>query len=396
MNKNIFIPEKLKVGFQERTDTYTKKLGYVIYQKDKKWRKEPSWNNWRNKDIPHIEIDNKPTEGFVLNKKVGGVKYDWNYRDAYCRVYHPEGFEFEISIPNLLYILQNTNSIKGKGLEGKLIFGWEGTELVLIPEQSPEYQDMLNFTDLQKEVVKKANLIKGGIYLDNNNQEVTYINYDFTYSYSSIKSKNKSLIFHSEGGFHSKALSSIKRYTGKINDKYSDILESTITAYNYKPFVKFESVYTLVKFEANNPYYYANNNYYMLKDNKYFPVRVRIGWSNKGYIESKGYQEEFSTINELNTKFQLYELETKDVTEYVYEPIDVDTTSIRTGGYPYTLYPNNIYMNLNGVMTLVRYINYDINKSMTINIQEQKSLTYLLGDFLLLTFYKKKFKSYGN
>lgn len=38
MNDKIFIPKKCKVGFQPRTDTYTKKLGYVIYNDGKIWK----------------------------------------------------------------------------------------------------------------------------------------------------------------------------------------------------------------------------------------------------------------------------------------------------------------------------------------------------------------------
>lgn len=48
----IYIPNKLKVGFQNRSGTYTGKLAYIIYYDQKgKLRKEPSWNNWRSKDI---------------------------------------------------------------------------------------------------------------------------------------------------------------------------------------------------------------------------------------------------------------------------------------------------------------------------------------------------------
>jgi hypothetical protein len=40
-------------------------------------------------------------------------------------VYDPRGFEFEISIPNLLYILQECTSTKGKGLDGEFVYlGW--------------------------------------------------------------------------------------------------------------------------------------------------------------------------------------------------------------------------------------------------------------------------------
>ncbi|MCY7168922.1 hypothetical protein MK528_11220, partial [Streptococcus gordonii] len=37
--------------------------------------------------VEPIEFDNVPTEGFVLNKKVGGTKSGWNHRSTYCRVY---------------------------------------------------------------------------------------------------------------------------------------------------------------------------------------------------------------------------------------------------------------------------------------------------------------------
>ena len=35
MKTNIFIPTKINVGFQERKDTYTSKLAYVIYFDEK-------------------------------------------------------------------------------------------------------------------------------------------------------------------------------------------------------------------------------------------------------------------------------------------------------------------------------------------------------------------------
>jgi len=38
MNNTIFIPKKIKIGFNERSDTYTGKLGYVIYHDGKVWR----------------------------------------------------------------------------------------------------------------------------------------------------------------------------------------------------------------------------------------------------------------------------------------------------------------------------------------------------------------------
>jgi hypothetical protein len=72
ISTKLYVPEKLKVGFNKRKDTYTGKLGYVIYYDHKGvLRKEKSCQSWRDKSIPMVDIDNGPTEGFVLNKKTG-------------------------------------------------------------------------------------------------------------------------------------------------------------------------------------------------------------------------------------------------------------------------------------------------------------------------------------
>lgn len=238
MKSTLIIPKLCKVGFSKREDTYTGKLGYIIYYDGKVWRKEKSWESWREiyldeveyaklkneayneaveyktKDyifsynhsqqfidktvanynyysknsIQHytefatkyptvndyliqykldsidkfdyrtpyqknyttddstipIEFTNELTEGFVLNKQAGGCCSGWNHRNAACRVYDPRGWEFEISIQNLLYILENTNCIKGKGLEGNFIYAWDKAKLVLLPEDSVDYKIITN------------------------------------------------------------------------------------------------------------------------------------------------------------------------------------------------------------------------------------------------------------
>ena len=178
MKTTIFMPKKINVGFQERRDTYTGKLAYIIYFDDKgKLRKETSWNSWRNKSIDNQIFDNIPTEGFVLNKKVGDYVSYWNHRQAYVRVYDPRNFEFEITIQNLLYILENTNSIKGKGLEGEFVYGWDGKDLVLIPCDSPDYKEISSFNDKVRNQTKlKGKDFKlGGTYLSKDNVELVYL-----------------------------------------------------------------------------------------------------------------------------------------------------------------------------------------------------------------------------
>lgn len=173
----IFIPHKIRVGYNLRKDTYSGKLGYVIYYDEKgKIRKEPSFNNWIDKKEGVDEFDNDLLEGFVLNKKTGDYS-DWYHRQAYVRVYDPRGFEIEIGINNLLYILENCNCIKGKGLEGKFCYGYIGGDLVLLPEDSESYKKSKRYSDLlfNPIKVKSSELKVGNIYKLKNRDEVVYL-----------------------------------------------------------------------------------------------------------------------------------------------------------------------------------------------------------------------------
>ena len=124
-----------------------------------------------------MELENVPTEGFVLNKDAGGVRSSWGWNDRLekCRVFDPRGFEFEISIPNLLFILQECNSSKGKGLEGEFVYSWSGTELVLLPVQSPEFAECKKFSDRQAKKFSLRDLKVGKDYMGKNNKVYTYM-----------------------------------------------------------------------------------------------------------------------------------------------------------------------------------------------------------------------------
>jgi hypothetical protein len=196
-NLQLYIPKKCKVGFNLRPDTYTGKLGYIIYHDGKVWRKEKSWDSWCKKpgdsknewdpktrqntasvygdEVAPIEFENVPTEGFVLNKKVGGTSSGWDHRQTYSRVYDPRGWEFEITVPNLLYILQECSSFKGKGLEGAFVYSWEGKDLVLLPATSPDYIACTEYTDLQSKKVGKRDLTLGCLYLTSKQEKLVYI-----------------------------------------------------------------------------------------------------------------------------------------------------------------------------------------------------------------------------
>lgn len=239
MNEQLFIPKKIKVGYQERKDTYTKKLAYVIYYDSKgALRKEKSWEGWRDKKIDSSEFDNSPTEGFVLNKKVGGYKSDWNHRATYARVFDPRGFEFEISVPNLLYILQETDCTKGKGLIGEFVYAWDGKDLILLPAVSEEYRKSTDYSALQGQKVGVRELIAGAVYETKKQQKWIYLgryNWHETDRYSyhwknggSIRSVKKSFIFANEEGKieHPISLTNISRCVSDTPvDNYAELLE---------------------------------------------------------------------------------------------------------------------------------------------------------------------------
>lgn len=184
---NFFIPKKLAIGFQERQGTYTGKLGYVTYYDNKGiMRKDKSWAGWRNTDIEPLYVDNTPTEGFVLNKSVGGGR-GWDARNTWTRVWDPRGFEFEISIENLLWILEWCACSPGKGLEGKFVYGWYGTELILMPTNTEEYKVSSEFSAqmYNKTSFKEKDLVPGTLYKvkGKNDNELVFIGKVITSSF---------------------------------------------------------------------------------------------------------------------------------------------------------------------------------------------------------------------
>lgn len=195
MKSNIFIPKQIKVGFQNREDTYTKKLAYIIYYDEKKkLRKETSWNNWRDDKIEPKDFENVPMEGFVLNKKVGDYCSDWNHRQAYVRVYDPRDFEFEITIENLLYILENASSIKGKGLEGQFIYGWDGKDLILMPVEAPDYKGIIEYNKIvfENKSIRAKDLIIGATYKTKKDDNLIYLG---KYNYYGYNGEDKGKYF---------------------------------------------------------------------------------------------------------------------------------------------------------------------------------------------------------
>jgi len=180
LNTKLFVPSEIVVGQQKRSDTYTGRLGYIIYKDEKGvLRKKTSWEGWRDKTIEPGYYENKPTEGFVLNRHGGGDSHsrysDYYGRAAFIRVYDPRGFEFEITLENMLFILRYADCSRGKGLEGNFVYAWSGKDLVLLPEGCEEYKESMEFTQLKSLKVSTKELIPGYTYLTKDMENLLYL-----------------------------------------------------------------------------------------------------------------------------------------------------------------------------------------------------------------------------
>ncbi len=334
MNSTIFIPKIIRVGSVERTGTYTNKLSYVIYYDSKnKLRKEASWESWRNKEIEPENFDNIPTEGFVLNKRAGGYDTGWNHRNTYCRIYDPRGFEFEITIENLLYILENTNSIKGKGLEGSFVYGWSSSDLILIPTLAPEYVEISNFTNMinKPESIKGKDLVFGGRYKNNQNEELTYLGRFDIYNYGTNKGLvywfcKKSLNWKNEPYnqvIHLSSLSGriIQTISTEPVDNYADLMEEIQHRQDYSPIDENATEYEKCDLEyirSNCKSYY--NIFHIFDSNRWIEVTLRQNYSNSLYkLEDRHYNrihlnysiKNESTLEELFEKIDFYVIKQK-------------------------------------------------------------------------------------
>lgn len=339
MATDFFIPKKINVGYQERNGTYTGKLAYIIYFDEKgKLRKETSWNSWRDQKIANEIYDNEPISGFVLNKKAGGYSTGWNHRQTYVRVYDPRGFEFEITIPNLLYILENATSTKGKGLEGEFVYGWDGKDLVLIPVDAPDYKELVRLNELRhaKNFIKAKDLKIGATYRTKSNDEYIYMGkYDEYDRWSRGKQSKKSFYFYErnngDGSFHTmKTVSQklVEVISEECVEDYADIFDKLEHKTMYSPIDETKAVYepyTLEEFEqtiqkrrwvnvysefqgklekievgnfANEPYYYAKEE-----------VEVKNWWDRSGYRKVRKYadtvEEVFNIVKPIRKKIYL-------------------------------------------------------------------------------------------
>ena len=173
---NVFIAPKIKVGYQDRPGTFTGRLAYIIYYDEKgKLHKEQSWKGWRDEKLPVDDYDNKPMEGFTLNKDIKRYSGEWfSSHRTMIRVHDPRGFEFEVTTENLIGILMHTDCLR-RGLIGEFVYAWVGKELVLLPTNSEEYQNAQKYTAGLSQKVSAKELVPGISYKTKREGNVIYL-----------------------------------------------------------------------------------------------------------------------------------------------------------------------------------------------------------------------------
>lgn len=273
----LYIPKKIKVGYQNRENTYTGKLGYVIYLgKDKKWKKEPSWNGWRHKEIDPTEFDNVPMEGFVLNKKAGDYKSRWGGRKAHFRIYDPRGFEFEIDVDNLLFILENVSSSPGKALDGKFVYSWNSGDIFLLPTNCLDFPYIQEFSEMDEKKINLKKLKIGSEYFSKTNGWCLFlgefkITLDNRWYYLSCPNEI-SKVFRAQDGsyFYDNKPSFVqeREFSGDLSTVLTDFIENSaltdipesITISDVD--VKYHYFLTDGKSVYKRPYWYQNEKHY--------------------------------------------------------------------------------------------------------------------------------------
>jgi len=340
MDSKLFIPKKIKVGFNNRSDTYTGKLGYVIYWDAKGvLRKVNSWEGWRSKEIEPQEFNNEPMEGFVLNRDVGGGRrsyYSWDARIEKVRVYDPRGFEFEISIPNLLFILQECTSTKGKGIEGEMVYSWNGPELVLLPVSCKEYKECLNYTEYQKCKFSAKNLKVGLTYRTKKMEDYVYMGqYVWTPCYGSSYGKKCHIFGQYEINQYSKKPYTNFRATTSTDflaEQVGDAVDPTF-ADLFTALEKEDGYATCTSIVVKKPEnrYSSRDNYNkcgIFYKNEYYigSLSHDYKYPNKDYSKQGSYKYEV----ELNKKVSI--VDGGLVEKIIKEPIKIECTDLTAEG----------------------------------------------------------------
>lgn len=217
----LFIPKKLRVGFKKRPkETADGYISYVIYFDEKnKIRKEKSFLNWCDNDIPKMDLENTEITGFRILTSIKRNPYHFGDATEKVRIYDPRGFEFEITMSNLIFLFDHGNLIDLE-YKGKCVYSWNKGDLVLLPVNSIAYKKNTEKLELIHNKIKESEMVVGGSYsLKRSNEELIYLGKYF-YLKSYHYCKNKEELVNVLDKLPNKNAITIKEYSAIDKERY--------------------------------------------------------------------------------------------------------------------------------------------------------------------------------
>lgn len=165
---SIKIPNKVYVGFQGRRSEDEVPLGFMTPYDDtaagkKRQATVDGWANGygRSKTFNSVIIDNEPMIGFKIGRAIRRSSR-YSGTSTAVRIEDPRGFELEISIENLV-MLMNRNIMEDCELMQECVWGRDGGKNVLLPVNSDEYKKYLDTQVLVSNKVSVKDIKPGDI-----------------------------------------------------------------------------------------------------------------------------------------------------------------------------------------------------------------------------------------
>ncbi len=272
MQSNLIIPKDIVVGLQGRRDSLTEQLGFVTFHDGKVLRQEKSWNNWRDQKQNALHFKNEPTSGFIISKGVQRYGYYGSGRSV-VRVYDPRGFEFEISLDNLVFVLMHSN-VSMQDIQEKCVYAWHGKNLVLVPVNSQEYQESIKYTDKQAIKFSAKDLVLGHIYSHKKEKsEFVYIGMQdyFDYDCMRIIKKREHIFYNTNSKKFEPLKMNVLAETVSDGDDYS--VAGLVELYhNTKESSAIDYLYTKDITQANSKYGYIT--LFKIEENQISKIEV--------------------------------------------------------------------------------------------------------------------------
>lgn len=174
-NKNtLTITSKIHVCYQRREDTVTGYLSFPVGEKDDGTLiNESQWDSWKkNGCIQQVDIfTNRPKNGFIIQKNI--TRHNSMGIDKF-RVFHPDGYEFEITTANMIYLMKHADIVKSE-IDCDCVLSWDRGRLFLLPTNSQPYLQHLQAQRSKVQWTKRMGLIPGAFYENSQKECLMYL-----------------------------------------------------------------------------------------------------------------------------------------------------------------------------------------------------------------------------